>query len=49
MIQGMITTRDVLLHTPTIIQGFGVRAYLRCFFSLLRRRCTTFLNCICRL
>lgn len=46
---GVITTRDVLLHTRVIVREFGPRAYLRCCVAVLLRRRTTFLDCVCRL
>jgi len=47
MVQGLITSADVLLHAPTIIQCFGLRRYLRCLAALLSRRRTTFLELVC--
>ena len=44
---GVITTREVLRHAPTIVREFGAGAYLRCCVAILRRRRTTFLNCVC--
>ncbi len=46
---GVITTRDVLRHTATIVREFGTAAYLRCCVAILLRRRTTFLNCVCEL
>ena len=46
MIRGMITTRDVLLHAPIIVGEFGAAIWLRCCLVALRRRPTTFLECI---
>jgi hypothetical protein len=43
---GVITTRDVLRHTATIVREFGAAAYLRCCLAILRREPTTFLNCV---
>jgi hypothetical protein len=43
---GVITTRDVLRHAPTIVREFGAAAYLRCCMAILLRRKTTFLNCV---
>jgi hypothetical protein len=43
---GVITTRDVLRQTATILREFGPRAYFRCCAAILRRRRTTFLNCV---
>ena len=46
---GVITTKDVLRHGPTIVREFGASAYLRCCVAILLRRRTTFLNCVCEL
>src|SRR5207248_4420597 len=46
MILGLITTKDVLRHTRTIVREFGAATYLRCCLGVLRRRQTTFLECI---
>jgi hypothetical protein len=46
---GVITTRDVLKHSATIVREFGPGAYLRCCVAILLRRRTTFLNCVCEL
>jgi len=46
MIRGLITTRDVLLHAPIIVGEFGAAIWLRCCLVALRRRPTTFLECI---
>ncbi len=46
MVQGLITSADVLWHAPTIIRAFGLRHYLRCFAALLSRRRTTFLELV---
>jgi hypothetical protein len=49
MICGVITTKDVLRHSATIVREFGPSAYLRCCLAILLRRRTTFLNCVCEL
>ncbi len=46
MILGLITTKDVFRHTRTIVRDFGAATYLRCCLAVLRRRQTTFLECI---
>jgi hypothetical protein len=46
MVQGLITSKDVLLHGPTIVRSFGVRRYLRCLCVLLTGRRTTFLELV---
>ncbi|HET9752576.1 MAG TPA: hypothetical protein VFP52_06430 [Myxococcales bacterium] len=45
-IDGVITSRDVIRHTLTIVREFGPRAYLRCCAAMLRGRRTTFLSCV---
>ena len=47
-IQGVITTKDVLLHSGTILRHFGARAYFRCCLAILTQRRTTFLDCVCQ-
>lgn len=48
--RGLITTRNLVVNAPTIIQEFGVSAYMRCVFAaLLSRRDVTFLECVMRL
>ena len=42
---GVITTKEVLRHTATIVREFGPTAYMRCCIAILRGRRTTFLNC----
>ena len=44
---GVITTKDVLRHSGTIVREFGTVAYIRCCVAILMRRRTTFLNCVC--
>jgi len=46
MILGLITTKDVLRHAPTIVREFGASTWLRCCLIILSRRPTTFLTCI---
>jgi hypothetical protein len=46
---GVITTRDVLRHSGTIVRQFGAGAYLKCCLAILLRRQTTFLDCVCSL
>jgi hypothetical protein len=48
MISGVITTKHVFQHAPTIVREFGLAAYLRCCLVILRRRNTTFLECVLR-
>ncbi len=44
---GVITTRHLFTHGALIVRYFGVRAYARCLWQLLRHpgRCT-FLGCL---
>jgi len=46
MIAGVVTTKDVLLHSPTIVAGFGLRAWLNCCKAVLAGRRTTFLELV---
>jgi len=46
MIQGLITVRHLFLHAPTIVRQFGAAVWLRCWRAILRRRWTTFLECV---
>jgi len=46
MIAGVVTTKDVLLHSPSIVNDFGLRTWLNCCRALLRRRRTTFLELV---
>jgi hypothetical protein len=43
---GLITTRDVLKHSATIVREFGAGTYLRCCLAILIGRRTTFLNVV---
>lgn len=48
--RGLITTRHLVINAATIIQEFGLMAYLRCLRQvLLTRRHVTFLECVMRL
>ena len=46
MIAGVVTTKDVLLHSAAIVQDFGVRTWLNCCKALLLNRRTTFLEVV---
>jgi hypothetical protein len=46
MIQGLITSRDVLLRGAVIAREFGLSTWLRCCLFLLTGRRTTFLAII---
>ncbi|HYY51658.1 MAG TPA: hypothetical protein VE755_02245 [Myxococcales bacterium] len=43
---GVITTKDVLRHSGTIVREFGAGVYVRCCMAILLRKRTTFLNCV---
>jgi hypothetical protein len=45
--RGVITGRDVLRHSCTIVKLWGVRRYLRCLRAGLSRRPSTFLAVVC--
>ncbi len=42
--QGVITGRDVIRHSLTIIRLWGPSCYLRCVRAMLARRSCTFLE-----
>lgn len=42
--QGVITGRDVVRHSFTIIRLWGFPTYVRCLRGMLRRRSCTFLE-----
>ncbi len=44
--KGVITGRDVLRHSFTILRLWGPSAYLRCLFAMVTRRSVTFLEVI---
>ena len=46
MVQGLITRKDILWHTTTIVRAYGLRNYLRCVGALLSSRHTTFLELV---
>jgi hypothetical protein len=46
MIQGLITSKDVLQRGHVIIREFGVSTWLRCCVVLLTGRRTTFLELV---
>jgi hypothetical protein len=45
-IRGVITTGDVLRHAAVIAREFGPAVFLRCCLVIVRRRKTTFLECV---
>ena len=42
-VRGLITGKDVVLHTFTIVRLWGLPTYVRCLRASLSRRPTTFL------
>ncbi len=44
--KGVITGRDVLRHSITILRLWGPATYLRCLYAMLTRRSVTFLEVI---
>jgi hypothetical protein len=45
-IRGAIGTRHVIGHAALIVREFGLTVFLRCCLVSVRRRKTTFLECI---
>jgi hypothetical protein len=43
VVRGLITSKEVVLHGPTIVRFWGLRTYLRCLRAALSRRPSTFL------
>jgi hypothetical protein len=43
-VKGTITSRDVLLHSVTIVRLFGPAFYLRCLRAIASGRTCTFLE-----
>jgi hypothetical protein len=44
VMRGIITGKDVVLHSASIVRHFGVAAYLACVWATLTRKQTTFLR-----
>jgi hypothetical protein len=44
--RGVITSRDIVLHGPTILREFGLRVLMRCLAGVLRRRRCTFIEVV---
>jgi hypothetical protein len=44
--RGVITRREVLTHSLTIVRLFGARTYLRCLRAAFSARPTTFLETV---
>ena len=45
--RGVITGKDVFLHSFTIVRLFGPLCYLRCLRASLSSRPSTFLEVVC--
>lgn len=45
-INGLITSREVIRHSLTIVREFGPRAWVRCCTAMFMGRRTTFLACV---
>lgn len=43
---GLVRSWDVLVHAPTIVAGFGLRAFLRAAWACFRGRPCTFLSVV---
>jgi hypothetical protein len=46
MIAGVVTTKDVLLHSAAIVHDFGLRTWLSCCKAILTNRRATFLELV---
>jgi hypothetical protein len=44
VVQGTITSRDVILHSITILRLWGPGFYVRCIRAIASRRACTFLD-----
>ena len=44
--RGIITGRDVLRHSFTIVRLWGAGTYCRCLYAMVTRRSVTFLQVI---
>ncbi len=42
--RGVITGKDVVLHSFSIVRLWGVSTYLHCFWAAITRRPSTFLG-----
>ena len=48
--EGIITTRHLIVKAPTIIHEFGLLAYFRCVRTVLfGRKKVTFLECVMKM
>jgi hypothetical protein len=44
---GVVTTRDLVFHSPLIVREFGLRCFARCLWrTMILHRIVTFLECI---
>jgi hypothetical protein len=47
VVNGVVTTRHLLLYAPLICREFGLRVYVRCWSRCLRGwKSATFLECV---
>ena len=46
MIEGVITTKHVIVNASLIVRSYGIRTWVLCIGALLSRRPTTFLALI---
>jgi hypothetical protein len=44
--RGVITGKDVVLHSVTIVRLFGMATYLTCLWAAITRRPSTFLGSV---
>lgn len=47
VVEGIITSKDVLLHLPLIWREYGTGCALRALSAVVRRKRTTFLDVAC--
>jgi hypothetical protein len=45
-VNGLVTSRDLLLHPLLILHGFGPRCFLRCVVAVISGRKSTFLDLV---
>jgi hypothetical protein len=44
---GVVKTRDLVVHSPLIVREFGLRCFARCIWrTVVLHRIVTFLECI---
>jgi hypothetical protein len=47
VMSGFVTTRDLMLHSLTIVRQFGPRCFARCVWrTLTAQQTVTFLECV---